>query len=441
MNRMKRLLLLFLLLAGPAVVFSQVPETRIREAQAFYELFTKRDAAGCFAMFGEGVASKISIEQLEQLISAIEFQLGPVESTGAVRTEESERFHIVYIPCHFKNASLDMKVVFPAGEGKIAGFFLAPAEITTPYSLPPYTKGLKYREEETVVRTGSIVLPATLTFPPGEGPFALVVMVHGSGPNDRDETVGASKVFKDLAIGLASQGIASLRYEKRTRVYGTEMDPETITLMEETVLDALSAVDTFRLHPEIDPEMVYILGHSLGAMAAPRIAGLAVNRLAGIIMLAANANPLEDLILHQVEYIYSADSLSAWEEENLSMLRQMTEKVKSRSLSPATPSGELPLGIPAVYWLDLRRYDQVKTAARLKIPVLILQGGRDYQVPVSEYEIWKKKLGRKKNVGFRLFPELNHLFIPGEGPSLPSEYLQPGNVPLEVMETIANWMF
>jgi dienelactone hydrolase len=113
-----------------------------------------------------------------------------------------------------------------------------------------------------------------------------VALVHGSGPNDRDETVGGTKVFKDLAEGLASRGIVVLRYEKRTKQYGARMaNMPRYTVQDEAVDDAAKAAAMLQTQPQVDPRRVFVLGHSLGGYIAPRIAE-EEGKLAGLILLA-----------------------------------------------------------------------------------------------------------------------------------------------------------
>ena len=131
------------------------------------------------------------------------------------------------------------------------------------------------------------------------------MLVHGSGPNDRDETLGPNKPFRDLAWGLADRGIAVLRYDKRTSVYGGKMaGNKNLTVREETIDDALLAVKLLRGRPDIDPKRIFILGHSLGGMVAPRI-GADDPSLAGLIILAGATRPLPDVAREQLEYIAS----------------------------------------------------------------------------------------------------------------------------------------
>jgi hypothetical protein len=279
--------------------------------------------------------------------------------------------------------------------------------------------------------------------PRGGGPFPAVVLVAGSGPQDRDETIGPNKPLRDLAWGLASNGIAVLRYDKRTAAHAAEMAAQVaeITVREETIDDALAAIDLLRATPGIDPARVFLAGHSLGGYLAPRIAAAVPGRLAGIALLEAHASPLQRLIEAQLRYLASDEGGA--DPQAVAMLGALPAQValvESPNLSPATPASGLPLGIPAAYWLDLRGYDPTTTARDLPIPIFIAQGGRDYQVPPGELLIWREALGGGADVTIREYPALNHLLLAGSGSSRPAEYRVPGHVAAEVVEDLAAWM-
>ncbi|HPC77851.1 MAG TPA: dienelactone hydrolase family protein, partial [bacterium] len=98
------------------------------------------------------------------------------------------------------------------------------------------------------------------------------------------------------------------------------------------------------------------------------------------------------------------------------------------------------LGAPGSYWLDLINYNPLESIKNLELPILVLQGDRDYQVTVDDFKLWQEELKDKPNVTFKLYKGLNHLFIYGEGKSTTEEYYRPGNVSQEVIEDIANWI-
>jgi fermentation-respiration switch protein FrsA (DUF1100 family) len=175
-------------------------------------------------------------------------------------------------------------------------------------------------------------------------------------------------------------------------------------------------------------------------MLAPRIGALD-EELAGLIILAGNTRPLEDLILEQIAYLATLQaSISEEEQAATDALREQVARVKDPDLSADTPSDQLLLGVPAGYWLDLRDYRPAELAATLPLPMLILQGGRDYQVTTADFEGWQAALADREDVTFQLYPDLNHLFMEGEGMATPEEYQQPGNVAGVVIDDIAAWV-
>lgn len=164
------------------------------------------------------------------------------------------------------------------------------------------------------------------------------MLVHGSGPNDRDETLGPNKPFRDLTRGLAFKGIAVLRYDKRTKVHGARMAKGTnMTVKEETIDDALAAVNVLRGSSSVDRNRIFVLSHSLGGMLIPRI-GQADSKIAGLIVFAGATRPLEDTLLEQVTYIASLKgTLTAEDKKELEKLK--AEVATTRSRRPTSTTG------------------------------------------------------------------------------------------------------
>jgi dipeptidyl aminopeptidase/acylaminoacyl peptidase len=282
-------------------------------------------------------------------------------------------------------------------------------------------------------------LPGTLTTPRGDGPFPCVVLVHGSGPHDRDETIGPNKPFRDLAWGLASRGVAVLRYEKRSQAHGARyVALKNATAKDEVLDDALAAVALARKQKGVDADRVFVAGHSLGAYLAPKIATLDA-KVAGIVLLAGNTRPLEDLVLDQLTYLYSLDDPTLEKHRDaLAEVKKRVARVKAGKLSEV-PATDLPLDMPASYWVWMRAYDPAATAAGLRRPVLVLHGERDYQVTMADVEGWKRALAGRKGAKVVTFPRLNHLFMEGKGKAKPDEYGRAGHVAREVVDEIAAW--
>jgi len=388
------------------------------------------------------MAEALPPEKLEEIWTTFMSQAGTFKRQDGIRTEKEGKYDIVYISCEFENINMALKIVFNS-DRQIAGMFFADGETPqTQYEPPAYVDFNSFEERPVTINSGEWPLPGTLTIPKGDGPFPAVILVHGSGPHDRDETVGPNKPFRDLACGLASRGIAVLCYDKRTYVYGVRLGPavDKITVNEETIDDALAAVSLLRNEKNIIPEKIFVLGHSLGGMLIPRI-GIKDKNIAGFIVMAGAARPLEDVILEQLTYLFSlGDSTLVDSDKEIESIKAQVARVKDPNLSLSTPATDLPLGIPAAYWLDLRGYNPPEMAKKLSQPILILQGERDYQVSMEDFRLWKKALASRDNVKFKSYPNLNHLFMEGEGKSTPDDYQIEGHISEDVIDDIVNWI-
>ena len=298
----------------------------------------------------------------------------------------------------------------------------------------------RFTEEPVAIGSGWWELPGTLTVPAGAGKVPAVVLVHGSGPHDRDETVGPNKLFRDLAWGLANAGVAVLRYEKRTREYKDRVaEIPGFTVQHETIEDALLAVAALRGRDRIDSGRIFVIGHSLGGMLAPRIAG-ADARIAGLVILAGPTRPFPQLVVEQMEYLGMPDGGVIDPKLALAALKHEATRVMDPALSLDVPASELLMELPASYWRDLNAYHPEEAAARLRIPMLILQGERDYQVTLTDLGGWENALRGRANVTIKTYPGLNHQFMTGTGQSRPAEYNIPGHVSDEVIADIASWI-
>jgi dienelactone hydrolase len=329
--------------------------------------------------------------------------------------------------------------------GWLGGLQLAPAsaaEPQQPWKPPTYVDHASFDEHDVTVGSGPLAVPGTLTLPHHPGPRPAVVLLGGSGPVDRDETIGRNKPLKDVAWGLASAGIVVLRFDKVTHVHPAEvMKAGDITVADEYVTDAIAAARLLRQHAAVDAGQVYVLGHSLGGTVAPRVAA-AEPAVAGLIIFAGGAQPLHWAIVRQIRYLTALDpDTAAGAQPAIDAVSEQARLIDSPDLSPATPTSLLPFGTPASYWLDLRDYRPAALAATLGKPMLILQGGRDYQVTVADdLARWKTSLAHCPDITVRIYEDDNHLFFPGTGPSTPAEYEPAQHVDPQVVADIAAWL-
>jgi len=434
--------MLFLFAQAVAAVPQAAPQ---QEPEALARAFVEELAAGKFdqgaARFDERMAQAMPAQKLAETWQAVQGQAGAFQKILGTSRNDAQGYLIVLVTCQFAATPLNVRVVFDAA-GRIAGLFFAPVQPPAPpWSPAASVKPDSFEERDVTVGEAPWALPGKLTVPKGAGPFPAVVLVHGSGPNDEDETIGANKPFKDLAWGLASRGIAVLRYLKRTRQYPQQMAALLgITVKVEAVDDAVLAAALLAKQPGIDPKRIYVAGHSLGATLAPRIA-VADKSIAGIIVMAGITRPLEDVVVEQVKYLSNLDGkVTEAEQKQIDAADQFAREVRSPELSATQQLNMLGAKVPGSYFLDLRNYHAGEVAATLKIPILVLQGERDYQVRAADFEGWKKALAGKKNAEPKSYPALNHLFITGSGPSSPAEYARPGHVADEVIQDIADWI-
>jgi dienelactone hydrolase len=394
------------------------------------------------ALYDARMAAALPLGKLADGWRDLNKQAGAFQAITSTETSQVQGLQVVKMQCKFENAVLDATVVFNP-DGKLGGLSFRPHQAPPPpWTSPAYAKQNLFSEQPLTLVNGRFELPGTLTVPNGDGPFPAVVLVQGSGPQDQDETIGPNKPFKDLAWGLASRGIVVFRYTKRTQKYTVQSsdDPMRMTVEDETISDARAAVALLAAQPKVNPRQIFLLGHSLGAFLAPRIAA-GDPQIAGIVMLAANARPLEKVVLEQIHYLAAMNGTpTEAEQKNIDAAEDGAKQIESPSLKPEDKIVFLGATTYGAYWLDLRAYDPLKTAAKLKIPIYIAQGGRDYQVTPSNFQAWSDALANNRNVTLRVYPDLDHLFMHGTGASKPSDYARPDHVSEEVVENIATWI-
>jgi len=423
-------------LATPFAARSQTNDPVVT-GRRFVALMAAEDFHSAFTLFSARLKTALPETDLRKSWDDVLDQVGGFKQPLSAESHDGT----LCLTCQFARGKREIKLSFNS-HGEIKSVFYAEPDLTPiSFSVPPYANTNAFLEQDFTVVCDKWSLPGTLTLPSGAGPCPAVVLVHGSGPQDRDEHIGAARPFRDLAWGLATKGIAVLRYDKRTKVYGANAftNVARFTVQEETIDDAVAAATHLRRSPHVNPKRVFIVGHSLGGTVAPRI-GQRDPQLAGLIILAGSTRRYEDLILEQNEYLLSLDGpMSARDKTQLVSVQALATKIKNLTAADVT-SPMTALGCPASYWLDLESYDPVATAGKLRQPILIVQGERDYQVKTADFNGWKKGLTEKTNVTFRLYPDLNHLFMPGKAKSTPMEYGEPGHVDETTVPDIVAWI-
>jgi len=299
-----------------------------------------------------------------------------------------------------------------------------------------------FAESEIQIGGGEEKLDGILTTPTGVEKPPVVVLVQGSGPQDMHETVGAgNQPFKDLAQGLAADGIASIRFNKRYYQYPPAAeDTETmnaITVQQE-VTDDVDAAILFAKETFPNSE-ISVIGHSLGGMLAPYIATKNPD-VKSIVIMAGTPRKLEDVMIEQTKDALDQNTTMTAADKAAYLAQVKEEAARIKKLTEAD-LGTLVLQQPVSYWLSLNAIDTGTLAAELEIPILILQGDADFQVKADvDFLAWEEYLGTHLNVTYKLYEDLNHLFMPTTGAKDVSDYNTPANIPVEVIHDIAAFL-
>lgn len=371
---------------------------------------------------------------------------GAYEGTGTSQALSQDGFDVLLLELRFKNLMLTQRTVFD-GQGKVAGLFFTPGGLTPQ---APEAKDEDENMEEIALSVDAgegYPLDALLALPEGEVK-AGIVLVQGSGPSDKDESIGANAPFRDLARGLAGQGIASLRYDKRSYAHAKKMTEEEgylrLTVDGETVNDAAAALQLLRERPELAGKPVWLLGHSLGAMLASYI-GSKAGWPDGYILLAGSPRKLWEISREQNLAI--ADEFeAAGDEGNAKAVREIVAAEQEKAgLTDSLQDDDTVFGLPVPYQRHLQGIDAAALHLQDKKPVLVLQGERDRQVSMDDFELWKERLKGHPEAGFISYPALNHLFGAYQGEpvallNLTAEYAVRTPVDEKVIRDIADFM-
>ncbi|WP_433945417.1 alpha/beta hydrolase family protein [Paenibacillus sp. SN-8-1] len=411
---------------------------------SFIEALRSGDSAQAQKLMSPAFQLSITGPQLQGLWKGYAQVYGtPTTQLSRTVTPNSVHTNITY---SFKTAGAPLNYTLRLNkEGKVDDLFIGPASMAA-YTNPSYVNPSSYTEEEVTIGEGVFALPGVLTKPVSGGPAPVVVLVHGSGPNDRDSTIGGSKPFRDLANGLASQGIAVLRYDKISyeHTFKSAANPRA-TIKQETVDDAISAVRFLSTRKDIDRSHIFVAGHSQGGFALPLIlnADKDERNIKGSIMLAGPSSSFIDVALEQQqELINRVKSLGgdpAPYEKNAEVWTAVAKLLNDPQYSPDHLPSSFPVG-SAYWWYTLKDYKPVDVAKTQTGPLLILAGENDWQVPMDQFSTWKSELKNRTDVEFKSYPKVNHLLSEYEGVSTGAEYAQTAHVAESMVNDITAWV-
>jgi len=306
----------------------------------------------------------------------------------------------------------------------------------------------EFFEEKIKIGT-KYTLDGIVTFPlAGSRPCPAVVLVHGSGPNDMNEKVGKVRPFKDLAEGLAKRGIAAIRYNKRTLTYGKEMITDAsldLTVKEETIEDAIFAAEFLKTDPRIKPDKIFILGHSMGGMLAPRIDAEG-GSFAGLIIWAGSPRRLEEIMIDQQDdFLKTANPIMKWiVTRQLRKIRAKFNRMYSLTDEEAKTTPLFNKYSKVYYLKEWGEKPAINYLGTLVKPILVIHSSLDFHLSIEkDFENYRKILSNHPDATFKLYPGLNHLFMQsvyGDIKKAMKEYNKVQKVEEYVIHDIAEWI-
>ena len=432
--------------------YSDLLEWQKSQSQRCMDAVLKKDFIKAYECFTPEMKREFSIDTFAVFWNLFEKKAGKpykiFDTRVDIDPEDTNLITIIHaLRC--SNGNWEIRMSFKKSH-LIDGFYVdkyQPRYDKRAYTVADYVKADSVKVRDITIGKGTDwETTGIMTLPLKQGKYPIIIIIHGSGPLDEDGTYVANKPYADLAWGLASKGIGVLRFTKRTRKYysaikdkGLEVTPDLEST--EDAIAAFQAASTFR---ETDSSNIYFLGHGTGGMIVPR-ALQNTNKVKGIILMGAPSRPLPDVLIEQLEYVLSLDTIISNPDlqKKIDVLRKQYQMVLSPKLTKETPAKNLLLETPASYWLALRGYDPVMTLKKSGKPILILHGERDFQSNMKDFALWKKSLiGKNGNANSlaKSYPLLNYLFMEGAGKSHPAEYTIFDHIPEEVISDIANWV-
>lgn len=424
-----------------------------QRARELVVLMREGDFDSVAAQFNEQMAAALTADALKEGWDSTVLPLGAYVNILSVSSVLDGENCLVSVIDEYEGNGILVQISFD-GSDAIQGLWITYQDLTgITGEIPSAPEGV-VEEEISIEGDPAYPLAGTLTLPEGTDNPPVVILIHGSGSSDRNETISGNTPFRDIAWGLAERGIASIRYDKRYYTYpDAASDPASVTIEAEVLEDADAAIALAMADDRLDHSRVYILGHSLGGMLTPAIAA-SHPQLAGAISMAGSLRKLWDISYDQNMAAAEAARPNLSEDESfilnmqlaqvesdVAALNELSEAGQLKDLS-ALPEDMTPdtllLGIPLSYWASLDQYCGMNFIDEVTMPMLILQGDADFQVYADvDYPLWQEALAGRDNVTFHLYEGLNHLMMPSQGRQDISEYAVKNQVSGEVIDDIA----
>lgn len=390
------------------------------------------DFENTYKKLDSAVAKNFTMKNLKQAWDDTVAILGKYISLHTSSYTVIDGYLVVDVVLEYEYKGMNVRLTYGAND-KLAGIFFSYTAIEEELTVTENYEEIKISiDEGKYPLTGILTLPTNINKPP------VAILVPGSGSNDADETIGANKFFRDLARSLAEKGIASIRYNERALMYPEISSEEGVNIQTDCLKDAADAIDYAYNSKELDKSRITVIGHSLGGMMAAKIAS-DNPQVSAIVILAGSPRKLEDIWYDQMVAEIKMNGGYTKGDLKLTMndLTQFVMQVKN--LEKDGP--EMLLLGPASYWYSLNQINIPELAIKLTIPMFIAQGSEDFQVFADkDYTEWQLLLKNKPNVSFKLYENLNHLFMKTNGKKDMEEYMIPGEIDRQFIDDLSAWI-
>jgi len=410
-------------------------------ALEFIENFTTENYTESYSFFDEKIKSLVSLDQLKQTYTQLESAFGKFKNVVSIGNSKTDNLKISEIVLKFEKSLLNARIVIDSNYN-VAGMFFIPTYERQTNNLISYIDTSRFVENEIEFGNKDFLIKGSLCIPNYIKSLNAVIMLSGSGPNNRDSEIGPNSPFKDIAHGLASKGIITFRFDKRTKIYGKKIFQNNLdlTLNEEYYEDTDYAIEFLQNYCKINKikiKNLIILGHSQGGTVIPYILNNSKFKedINASIFMATPARNLEVIVKEQYNYIFTLDNtLDSAEQKQLDNLDIQISNLKNNK------EENLPLGLSKQYFNSLDKNDFNGNLTKSQIPLLIMSCGKDYQVTPVELNIIENILKNNQNVNYKFYDNLNHIFIKVEGVPSPSHYNKVSNVDSQVIEDLVKWI-
>ena len=452
------LLLLLAIVTGSASVVAEDVNWALYNERA--EAFVTATASGDFDVAADMLDETMTeaaggASGLQAVWADITGQAGAFVAIYEIENTFTQGYFLCDVASWHENAGVTLRVVF-SEDGLIAGLStLAITELPGEgegggaSAIPAETRREGFTDYAVIVGEHTdFPLSGILSMPDNAaGKVPAVVLVHGSGANDMDTTIFTNKPFRDIADYLAANGIAVIRYDKRPFAHGATMDMNGLTVREETMEDAIFATEMLKADPRIDENRVFILGHSLGGMLAPRIHAEGGD-YAGLILFAASPRFLLDVSKAQNYAAIEAMEDGEDKEAALAFMEEWDAYYNAFLTLPDEEAKMTPIpgwgGVTAIYFKDLYENPVSVHIESATVPFLVIQGSNDLQTTADvDFVLYQELLAGRANATLNLYEGLNHLLMPSTAKSiaeLMDEYAIESRVDSQVLADIVEWI-